>query len=265
MAGILGLPLMREAVTSCHYFWEAGWGECHAGNMSYLLSDDDIAEVEPFFMARPVRVPFGYDTAGLVGKSFLITRTGGQFRTIVERAERDMGIIRVNEGSYDILWGYDNGAGRPTSELPAHLLCHASRLGSNPDNRLVMHTHPTYLNAMTTIADLDEKSFTETLWSLNSECILVFPDGIGVLPWMVCGEGEIGPLTAKKMERYRIVVWPYHGIFSSGDSFDEAIGLIETVDKNAHVYVAVNGTPRHCINESQLKDLAAHFGLSAAF
>ena len=49
MAGILDLPLMREAVTSCHYFWEAGWGECHAGNMSYLLSDDDIAEVEPFY------------------------------------------------------------------------------------------------------------------------------------------------------------------------------------------------------------------------
>ena len=51
----------------------------------------------------------------------------------------------------------------------------------------------------------------------------------------------------------------------AGDSFDEAIGLIETVDKNAHVYVAVNGKPKHCINEGQLKDLAAHFGLSAAF
>ena len=166
---------------------------------------------------------------------------------------------------YDILWGLENGVGRPTSELPAHLLCHAARLKSNPDNRLVMHTHPTYLNAMTTIADLDEETFTKTLWSLNSECILVFPDGIGMLPWMICGEGPIGPATAKKMEQYRIVVWPYHGILSAGNSFDEAIGIIETVDKNAHVYVAVNGQPKQRISDAELAQLAAHFNLTPAF
>jgi len=265
MSVIQDCDLMKEAVASCHYFWEAGWGECHAGNMSYLLHEDDIDELNPFFDHTPTRVPFGYDTAGLVGKTFLLTRSGGQFRTIVDRVERDMGIIRVNEGSYDILWGFDRGVGRPTSELPAHLLCHAARLKSNSQNRIVMHTHPTHVNAMTTIADLDEKSFTRALWSLNSECILVFPDGIGMLPWMVCGEGEIGPATAKKMERFRLVVWPFHGILSSGDSFDEAIGLIETVEKNAQVYVAVGGHPTQCINDAQLGELAAHFGLTPAF
>ena len=37
MSVIQDCDLMKEAVASCHYFWEAGWGECHAGNMSYLL------------------------------------------------------------------------------------------------------------------------------------------------------------------------------------------------------------------------------------
>ena len=126
-----------------------------------------------------------------------------------------------------------------------------------------MHCHPTQLNAMTTIADLDEHAFTKALWSLNSECILVFPDGLGVLPWMKCGEGPIGPATAKKMERYRVVVWPYHGIFASGSSFDEVIGLIETIEKNAQVYVSVNGNPKRAITDEQLSELAAHFGLTA--
>lgn len=265
MSGLLDLPFMKEAVTSCHLFWEMGWGECHAGNMSYLLDDDQIAEFEPYFMAEPVSVAFPYDTVGLVGRTFLVTRSGGQFRTIVDRAELDLGVIRMYDDHYDILWGLENGVGRPTSELPAHLLCHAARLKSNPDNRLVMHTHPTYLNAMTTIADLDEETFTKTLWSLNSECILVFPDGIGMLPWMICGEGPIGPATAKKMEQYRIVVWPYHGILSAGNSFDEAIGIIETVDKNAHVYVAVNGQPKQRISDAELAQLAAHFNLTPAF
>ena len=176
-----------------------------------------------------------------------------------------MGIIRVVEGAYEIMWGYENGTGRPTSETPAHLLCHAARLSQNPDNRIVMHCHPTYLNAMSTIADMSEEALTKTLWSLNSECVLVFPDGVGVLPWMKCGEGPIGPATAEKMKTYRVVVWPYHGIFASGSSFDETIGLIETIDKNAHVYVSVGGNIKQCITDEQVHELADHFGLETAF
>lgn len=255
--------LMKEAIQSCHYFWEAGWGEFHAGNLTYLLDESEVSRFSSFFRPEPVVVPVSFDTCGLEGKFFLATRTGGSFRTLLQRAERDLGIIKVCKGKYEILWGFQNGEGHPTSELPAHLLCHAARLASNPKNRIVMHVHPTYINAMTTIADLDETSFTKTLWSLNSECIVVFPDGIGVLPWMVCGEGPIGPETAKKMRTYRVVVWPYHGLFASGDSFDEVIGLIETIEKNAEVYVSVNGKPTHCITEKQLRELAEHFDLSA--
>ncbi|MBY4798240.1 rhamnulose-1-phosphate aldolase [Collinsella sp. AGMB00827] len=255
--------LLKKAVFSCHYFWQAGWGEFHAGNLSYLLSAEEMNQLSGFFRADPVHVPATFDTCGLEGRAFLLTRSGGQFRTLPERVEQDMGIIRVQDGAYEILWGFENGTGRPTSELPAHLLCHASRLATNSQNRIVMHCHPTYLNAMSTIADLDEHAFTKTLWSLNSECVLVFPDGIGVMPWMVCGEGPIGPATAKKMSRYRVVVWPYHGIFAAGSSFDEVIGLIETIEKNARVYVSVGGKPKQAITSEQIAELAAHFGLDA--
>ena len=156
MSSILDTPLLKEAVASCHYFWEAGWGEFHAGNLSYLLSEEELADLKPFFRDDPIRVPVAFDTCGLEGRYFLATRSGGQFRTLPNRVERDMGIIRVVEGAYEIVWGYEDGAGRPTSETPAHLLCHAARLSQNPDNRIVMHCHPTYLNAMSTIADMSE-------------------------------------------------------------------------------------------------------------
>ena len=68
---------------------------------------------------------------------------------------------------------------------------------------------------------------------------LVFPEGLAVLPWMKCGEGPIGPATAEKMKDKRVVVWPFNGIFSSGNSISDAIGLIEAIDKNAHVYRCV--------------------------
>ncbi len=262
-SSIADTSLMREAVSSCHYFWQAGWGEFHAGNLSYLLSEKELAELEPFFMSDPVVVPATFDTCDLEGRCFLATRSGAQFRTIAERVEQDMGVLRVQDGCYEILWGYSNGSGRPTSELPAHLLCHAARLSANKNNRIVMHCHPTYVNAMSTIANMEERAFTKTLWSLNSECILVFPEGIGTLPWMPCGEGPIAPATAEKMHAYRVVVWPYHGMFASGESFDEVIGLIETIEKNAQVYVAVGGQLKQCIADDQLRQLADHFGLIA--
>ena len=39
---VMKAPFMEEAVESCRYFWEAGWGENHAGNLSYLLSEDEV-------------------------------------------------------------------------------------------------------------------------------------------------------------------------------------------------------------------------------
>ena len=88
-------PLFEEAITSCHYFWQAGWGEFHAGNLTYLLDDDEVAELSKYFSHNPVKVPVEFDTCGLEGRYFLATRTGGSFRTLPQRVARDMGIIRL--------------------------------------------------------------------------------------------------------------------------------------------------------------------------
>ena len=37
------------------------------------------------------------------------------------------------------------------------------------------------------LRDLDSRSFTRTLWQMCSECVVVFPEGVNVLPWMLCG------------------------------------------------------------------------------
>ena len=79
-------------------------GEFHAGNLSYLLSEEELADLKPFFRDDPIHVPVAFDTCGLEGRYFLATRSGGQFRTLPDRVERDMGIICVVEGAYEIVW-----------------------------------------------------------------------------------------------------------------------------------------------------------------
>ena len=93
---------------------------------------------------------------------------------------------------------------------------------------------------------------------------MVFPDGVGVLPWMLCGTNEIGEATAKKMKEFRLVVWALHGIYGAGKSLDETFGLIETVEKAAKVYMLTEATGKKRINTIKDEDmvkLAEYFGV----
>ena len=135
-----------------------------------------------------------------------------------------------------------------------------ARLKVDDKNRIVMHCHPTYTLAMNYVHTLDEKEFTHTLWQMCTECIVVFPDGVGVLPWMLCGTNSIGEATAKKMEEFRLVVWGMHGIYGSGKTMDETFGLIETVEKAAQIYMLTAHMERiNTIKDSEMKELAEFF------
>lgn len=161
----------------------------------------------------------------------------------------------------ELLWGYRDG-GSFTSELPAHLMSHMARLCVEPQNRVVMHSHPTHTLAMNYVHELDERKLTHTLWEMCTECIVVFPDGVGVLPWMLCGTNEIGRATAEKMKEFRLVIWGMHGIYAAGKTMDETFGLIETVEKAAQIFMLTAHLPRiNTIQDAELARLAEAFGV----
>jgi rhamnulose-1-phosphate aldolase len=143
-------------------------------------------------------------------------------------------------------------------------MSHMARLSVDPENRVVIHTHPTYTLAMNYVHELDEKKITHTLWEMCTECIVVFPDGIGVLPWMLCGTNSIGEATAEKMKEFRLVIWGMHGIYGAGKTLDETFGLIETVEKAAQIYMMTEacGGAKNLITDDQLKQLAERFNLT---
>lgn len=76
-------------------------------------------------------------------------------------------------------------------------MSHIARLEVDPDNRIVMHCHASHLLAMSFTHELDERSFSRTLWQMCTECLVVFPEGISIIPWMVPGTNEIGEATAE--------------------------------------------------------------------
>lgn len=260
---IFTAPFMVEMQKTTMNMYRLGWDERNGGNISYLL---DEKEVEEYLDLNQVirTIPLGFDASPIRGKLFIVTGSGKFFKNVKDDPETNLGIVRIaaDGKAAELLWGNKDG-GRFTSEFPAHLMSHMARLSVDPDNRVIVHCHPTYTLAMNYVHELNEKSFTHTLWQMCTECIVVFPDGIGVLPWMLCGTNSIGEATAKKMKEFRLVIWGMHGVYGAGKTVDEAFGLIETVEKAAQIYMLTAHLPRvNTIRDEQLAELAEFFGVN---
>lgn len=262
MKDILEAKFMIEAIRTLTNLYRLGWDERNGGNLSYLLYDEDI---EGYLDTDKVirEIPMSFDASAIAGKLFLVTGTGKYFKNVQYDPEENLGIIRISgKGNVaELLWGFSDG-GKFTSELPAHLMSHMVRLEIDPAHRVVMHTHPTNTIAMSLVHDISPRAFTRTLWQMQTESIVVFPEGVAVLPWMVCGTNDIGVATAEQLRRQRLCVWTAHGIYGTGRTLDEAFGLIETVEKAAQLYMLSAGLGiKNGITDDELRALAATFGL----
>ena len=261
-------PFVREMCRTASNMYRLGWDERNGGNISYLLKNEEVAEyLDLNEVIRTIPLmgvnEVDFDASPLEGRIFIVTGTGKYFKNVEDDPETNLGIVRIGRGGKEVelLWGFADG-GRPTSEFPAHMMSHMARLSVDPENRVVMHSHPTNTLAMNYIHELDEKKFTHSLWEMCTECIVVFPEGVGVLPWMLCGTTEIGVATASKMKEFRLVIWAMHGIYGAGKTLDETFGLIETVEKAAQVYMLTAHLPRvNTIKDEDMLKLLELFGV----
>ena len=268
MKDIMTAPFVREMCATAANMYRLGWDERNGGNISYMLDEKEVKEyldIDNVIRDIPLMGvnEVDFDITPLIGKYFIVTGTGKYFKNVEGDPETNLGIVRIaKDGKHiELLWGFKDG-GRPTSEFPAHMMSHMARLKVDPENRVVIHSHPTNMLAMNFVHELDEKKFTHTLWEMCTECIVVFPEGVGILPWMLCGTSEIGKATAKKMEEFRLVVWAMHGIYGAGKTLDETFGLIETVEKAAQIYMLICNRPRvNTIKDEDMVKLVELFGV----
>jgi rhamnulose-1-phosphate aldolase len=129
-------------------------------------------------------------------------------------------------------------------------------------HRVIYHAHTTNVIALTFVLPLEDKVFTRELWEMATECPVVFPDGIGVVPWMVPGGREIAVATSELMKKYDVAIWAHHGMFASGEDFDLTFGLMHTVEKSAEILVkmlSMQPNKRQTITSQNLRDLARDF------
>ena len=257
---ILESSFINKIKEICDLMYDKGWNERNGGNISYILDDDEIKPYMDYLNQDGEEIKLNVKIPKLKKKYLLVTGTGKYLKNVSKDPAKNLGIIKISDDgkSYKIVWGLKES--RPTSELPTHLLCHNARLEQDSKHKLIIHNHATNIEAMSFVEELSDKEVTKALWKIQTESIVVFPEGIGILPWMLCGTDEIGYATAKKMKDYRLVIWAHHGILGSGRDFDEVYGLIETAEKSAELYLKVKPFEiKQEIKDSELIELAEYF------
>ena len=242
-----------------------GWHERNGGNLSYRIKDEEIASVKEELDASGEWKEIGTSVPDLAGEYFLVTGSGKYFRNVEIDPAANICIIRVDgKGeNYQIQWGLTKG-GRPTSELPSHLMNLEVCKKRNPEIRVVYHCHPANTIALTYVLPLDGEVFTREIWEMATECPVVFPDGIGVVPWMVPGGRDIAVATSRIMAKQDVAIWAHHGMFACGTDFDITFGLMHTVEKAAEVLVKVKSMTdrkRQTIEPDMFRALNGPFGI----
>lgn len=262
------LEFVQGFTRMCDDGFKQGWHERNGGNLTYLMSEEEVAEARPFFAEPREWVSMGVEDATLAGRYFLSTGSGKYMRNVAGDPAHSIGIVEINEkgSAYRIVWGLLEGA-KPTSEFPSHYMNHCVRVQADSTNRVIYHAHTPGIIEMSLIVPLEDRAFTRILWQMMTECVVVFPAGVGVVPWMVPGGAAIAQATSEIMKKYPAAVWAHHGLFVSGPDFDTAFGLAHTIEKAAELYIAARaangGSDKflNVISDQNLKDTCRDFNV----
>lgn len=263
---VLDAEFVKNFIRTANDGWEQGWHERNGGNLSYRIRLEEVEAVKEDFEPKEWQ-PIGTTVPKLAKEYFIVTGSGKYFRNVIIKPEDSICIIELDEKgeNYRIVWGLVNG-GRPTSELPTHLMNHEVKMiATGGKHRVIYHAHPTNIIALTFVLPLEDKVFTRELWEMSTECPVIFPEGVGVVPWMVPGGRDIAVATSELMKKYNLAIWAHHGMFASGEDFDLTFGLMHTAEKSAEILVkmlSMQLNKRQTITPDNFRDLAKDFNVT---
>jgi rhamnulose-1-phosphate aldolase len=215
---------------------DIGAAEAAAGNLS-LCSRESLDVTRCFPQMQMVELPV--PTPDLAGATLIVTGSGRRLRQILEAPTANLACIIVEPGGRmgRMFTAPDCQFQRVTSEFNSHLAVHHDQMRAR-DLKLhaVLHAQPVYLTYLSHRVEYqDEAYFNRHLLRWQPETILNFPEGIGVLPYLLFGSAQLTVETMLALRDHRLVVWSQHGLMArADDSVFRALDLIEYAEAAAH-------------------------------
>lgn len=258
--------ILDEMLEVSGYLWERGWAERNAGNLSIEVTEHIPAEKSAGSSGPLQKLESTYPD--LANCCFLVTGSGRRFRDMRKNPALNACILRISEdgGAYAIIWGGQAGPDfRPTSEFPAHLRLHEHLRRTNAEEKVVLHTHPIELIALTHLPEYrDEAALNRALWCTHPEVKYNLPKGVGFVPYVIPGSEELAQATLACFQRgYPVVLWEIHGSVTRAKEPLVAFDLVDIANKAASIVLLCRsvGHTLTGLSREQLDEIVRTFGL----
>lgn len=215
---------------------EMGAAEAAAGNLSICFREPlDLRGCFPQVQSVELPVP----APDLAGATLIVSGSGRRLRDILELPTANLACIVVEPGGETgrMFTSPHRQFKRVTSEFNSHLAVHHDRMRTqNLRLHTVIHAQPLYLTYLSHIAAYQEEGYLNRhLLRWQPETILTFPEGVGVLPFMLPGSPQLTVESMIKLREHQCVIWSQHGVMArADDSILHALDLIEYAETAAH-------------------------------
>ncbi|MCX6166251.1 MAG: class II aldolase/adducin family protein, partial [Ignavibacteriae bacterium] len=182
------LSLLSEVKQISRLLQEKGWAEANAGNFSVNITELFKNISFKFEKSNGIHTKNIYKFLNC--NYILVSRSGSKMRDIAKNPLPELCLLYINRLGkiyYNIPLD-DNKNKRPTSELHTHLEIQNLLSEKKSDDKVVIHTHPAEVIALTQIKKFcNEKNFNKLLYSIQPEVSFAFPEGIGFVPYYTSG------------------------------------------------------------------------------
>lgn len=240
-----------------------GAAEGSAGNISVFVRQ--LGKLQNRYLKvktidLPVEVP------ALNGGWLIATGTGKRLRDVQGSPEKNLCLLSIqNSGKQADL--YSSLQVYPTSEINSHLAIHNDQVATlGLDYHAVVHSQPLYVTFLSHIpryCDTTETNHRLMRW--EPETLLLFPEGIGMLPYQAPGSAEMMAVTVWGLHSHKVVIWQRHGVVARSDlSASKAADYTEYLETAAH-YEYLNlqlGEPAQGLSEAELREIARRMKLN---
>lgn len=244
---------------------EIGAAEGAAGNLSICVRAQlDLTSHFPIQQVIELPVP----APDLVGATLIVTGSGRRLRDIHAAPTTNLACIVVQpDGKTGKMFtAADCQFKRVTSEFNSHLAVHHDQMRSRPLQwHAVLHAQPIHITYLSHLPKYqDEQHLNRCLLRWQPETILNFPEGIGILPFLLPGSAQLTVETMLALREHQVVIWAQHGIMARADeSLLHALDLVEYLETAAH-YEFLNlttGGSSEGISPHHLREIAKSWNI----
>jgi rhamnulose-1-phosphate aldolase len=215
---------------------DIGSAEGAAGNISVCIRNPlDVNVLFP--QLQMIQLP--QPAPQLAGASIIVSGSGCRLRDIAEQPITNLACVLVESDGQNgrMFTSPSRQFERVTSEFNSHLAVHVAEMSArNIQLHTVLHGQPLHLTYLSHIPRYqDWRYLNQHLLRWQPETIINFPEGIGVLPFIMPGSQEQTTETVRILRAHKMLVWSQHGVMARADnSILHALDLIEYAETAAH-------------------------------